>query len=111
MHIIYRVVSAVISGTTYRKGTVVVCGIEDDTPIFGNIDEIIVTPHLECFFVLSVFITNAFQHHYHAYEVVPTNSILICNHGQLVDYHPLIFTKAVGRDHSLLISTKYHIFS
>ena len=108
---LYRVVSAVISGTTYRKGTVVICGIEDDTPMFGSIAEIIVTHHQECFFVISVLITIAFQHHYHAYEVLPTDSIVVCHHGQFVDYHPLVCKKAVGRSHSLFISTKYHLFS
>ena len=81
--------SVVISGTTYRKGTVVVCGIEDDTPMFGSIAEIIVTTHQERFFVISILITNAFEHHYHAYEVLQTDSIVVCHHGQFIDYHPL----------------------
>ena len=54
MHaVLYRVLSAVINGATYRKEIVVVCGSENDTPMFGSIAEIIVTPHQECFFVLS----------------------------------------------------------
>ncbi len=72
--LLYRLLSAVINGTVYRKGTVVICGIEGDTPIFGMITEVIVTPHQECFFVISPLITVAFQHHYYAYEVVPTDS-------------------------------------
>lgn len=108
--LILRVLSAVISGTTYRKETVVVCGIEDDTPMFGRIMELIVTPLQECLFVICPLLTIAFQHHYHAYEVVPTNSTVVYRHRQLFDYHPLVCTKAVGRSRSLFVSIKYHIF-
>ena len=100
-----------ISGTTYRKGTVVVCGVEDDIPMFGSIVDIIVTPIQECFFVLSAFTTSAFQHHYHAYEVCPTDSNFVCHFRQLFDYHPVVCTKIVGRGQSLFISMKYHLFS
>ena len=103
--------SAVINGTTYRKGTVVICGMEGDIPKFGRIDEIVVTPHLECFFVLSTFITIAFEYHYHAYEVFDTRSTSVYHHTRLFDYHPLVCTKVIGRDHSVFISMKYHLFS
>ena len=106
-----RVVSAVINGTTYRKGTVVVCGIEDDIPVFGRIMELIVTPHQECLFVICPLLTLAFQHHYHAYKVVLTDSSVVYDHVQLFDYHPLVCTQAVGRTRSLFVSTKYHLFS
>lgn len=82
-NLVYRVLSAVINGVTYRKGTVVICGIEDDTPLFGRIAEVIVTPHQECFFVVSALLTVAFQHHYNAYEVVPTDSTVVYHHRQL----------------------------
>ncbi len=88
-----------------------ICGIEDDTPIFGMITEVSVTPHQECFFVISPLITVAFQHHYHAYEVVPTDSYVVCRHGHLFDYHPHVFTRAVPRSRSLFVCTKYHLFS
>ena len=104
-----RVRSVVINGTIYRKETVVVCGIEDDTPMFGEIMELIVTPHQECLFVICPLLTIAFHHHYHAYEVAPTDSIVVYHHEQLFDYHPLVCTKPVGRSHSLFVSTKYHL--
>ena len=59
--------SAVINGVKYQRGTVVICEIEEDTPMFGRISEIIVTPQYQCIFVVTAFITIAFQHHYHAY--------------------------------------------
>ena len=110
MHaVLYRVLSAVINGATYRKEIVVVCGFENDTPMFGSIAEIIVTPHQECFFVLSPLITIAFRYHYHAFEVVPTDTIVVYNYKQLFDFHPLVYT--VGIDHSIFVSMKYHLFS
>ena len=74
------VLSAVINGVTYRKGTVVICAIEDDTPLFGRVAKVIVTPHQECFFVVSPLLAVVFQHHYHVYEVVPTDSIVVYYH-------------------------------
>lgn len=72
-----------------------VCGIEDDIPMFGRIMELIVTPHQECLFVICPPPTITFQLHYHAYEVVLTDSSVVYNHAQLFDYHPLVCTKAV----------------
>ena len=104
----YRVWSAIINSTVYRKETVVVCGIEEDTPMFGTVSEVIVTTHQECFFAISPLITIAFQHHFHASKVVPTDSTVVYCHRQLFDYHPLVCTKAIARRSSLFISMKYH---
>ena len=70
-----------------------ICGMEDDTPMFGKITELIVTPHQECIFVVTALMTIAFQHYYHAYEVLPANTTVV-RHRQLFDYHPLVSTKA-----------------
>lgn len=102
--------SAVLNGITYRQGTVVICGMEDEVPMFGRITEIIVTPLQECMFVVTALMTIAFQHHYHAYEALPANTTVV-HHRQLFDYYPLVSTKVVGRGQSLFISTKYHLFS
>ena len=110
MYVFIRVLSAVIKGTTYRKGTVVVCGIEDDAPLFGSITELIVTPHQECLFVISPLLKLAYQYHYHAYEVVPTSLTVVYHHGQLFDYHTLVCTRVVGRS-CLFVCTKYNLFS
>lgn len=102
--------STIINGATYQRGTVVTCDIEDDTPMFGQIIEIIVTPQNPCILVVTPLITIAFRHHFHAYEVLTTDSTAIYHHGQLFDYHPLVCTKPVGNSF-LLVSTKYHLFS
>lgn len=68
----FRVSSTIVNGTTYVKGEVVVCGVEQDTPMFGRINEFLVTPNLECLFVISPLLTVCFRHHFHAYEVVST---------------------------------------
>ena len=44
--------STIINGATYRRGTVVTCDVEDDTPMFGQIIEIIVTPQHPCILVV-----------------------------------------------------------
>jgi len=88
----------------------VVCGIEDDTTMFGRIMELIVTPHQECLFVVCPLLTITFQRHYHAYEAVLTDSSVIYNHAQLFDYHPLVGTKAVGRTQSVCVHQVSCIF-
>ena len=65
--------SAVINGATYRRGTAVICGMDDDVTMFGRINEIVVTPSQECIFVVTAVITIGFQYH-HAYEVLAANT-------------------------------------
>lgn len=90
--ILTRVLSATIDGTKYCRGTTVVCGCEEDIPMFG---ELIVTTHQECWFIISPLQTLCFHHHYHAYEVAPSSSLVVYRHRQLFDHHPLVCTKAV----------------
>ena len=78
--LIVRVLSAVINGTSYRKANVVMCGMEVDTPMFGRILELIVTTCQECLFATCPLHTIAFQYHYHAYEAVPMDWIVVYRH-------------------------------
>ncbi len=100
-----------MNGATYRKGAVVVCGFEDDTPMFGSVSEIIMTDHIqgEFLLVISPLITVAYQHHYHAYEVLATNSTVFLPPQKLLDYHPLVCTQI--ESNLLLVSVKYNLFS
>ena len=57
-----------------KRGTLyILCGMEDDTPMFGRIVELIMTTCQECLFITCPLHMIAFQFHYHAYE--------LCSHG------------------------------
>ena len=47
---------ATISGTSYKRGVVLVCGHEDEE-LFGKVMDLIVTPAQECLFVLTLLDT------------------------------------------------------
>ena len=89
---------------------VLVCDIEDDQPVFGKIDDLIVTPSQECLFVLRPLITSRSQH-FHSYEVSasPQNSFFVYRHHNFVDYHPLHLSRQFGPTGKLSICLKYHV--
>ena len=103
-----RVKSAKIHGTSYHKNVVVVCGMaEDDSPMFGSIQDIVVVCH-ECFFVICPLVVVCYHHHYHAYEVKQDNSCVVFKYEQLLNYHPLVCTN--GQSGQVMVSPKYHLF-
>ena len=75
-----RVKTSTVNGTTYPKKAVVVCGFADYQPVFGVIEEIIVTPIQECLFVLRPLVTHL-NRHFHCFEVEETSShSFVCRH-------------------------------
>ena len=86
---LYRVRSAEISGTTYKRKTVVVYEYVDDMPVFGEIVEIFVSPINECLFVLKLLTSLCFCAHLHSYEVGLTNTIIIARQHEFLDHYPL----------------------
>ena len=106
----YRIRSATINGTTYPKKAVVVCAIEDNLPVFGKIEDLIVTPSHECLFVLSILTTYS-NRHFHCFEVIGTSSpeLFVCRHRDLVDYHPLHICQQYGPNGNLSICLKYNV--
>lgn len=106
----YRVLSATICGTTYKKEAVLVYAIEDDQPVFGKIEDLIVTPSQECFFVLSP-LTALPSRHFHSFEVTATSqgSKFVCKHCSIVDHYPLHLSRQFGPNGKLTICLKYHV--
>lgn len=107
----FRAKSCVIGGTKYTRDSIVVCTVQDDLPMFGKIIEFIITPHQDCYFILYPLITQTYNHHFHAYEVVIMDEPIVLSSKKLFDYHPLVCTKPVGyKGQSLFVSLKYHLF-
>ena len=108
--LINRVLSATINNTTYKKEAVVVYAIEDDQPVFGKIEDLIVTPSQECFFIVSPLIASP-SYHFHSFEVtcMSQNSKFVFRHDSLVDHYPLHLSRQFGRNGKLAICLKYHV--
>ena len=97
------------NGIRYKTGGFVV--IENSLmPLFGKITDIIVINTEECFFIVSVFITETFISHYHAYEVLPCNPAVydIVRPNDLIDYHVYHAYKVLPYNMTL-IPLKYHL--
>ena len=87
-----------ISGTTYRKGMIMVikgCTDEHD-PTFGKIHEVLVLAECEVKLIIEKWFTVGFSRHLHAYEARPCEPRELVSYDieQLPYYHPLHATKA-----------------
>ena len=101
-----RVRSAEISGTMYRRKTVVVYKYMDDMPVFVEIIEIFVTSIGECLFVLKVLATVCFCARIHSYEVGLTSEINVARQHEFLDHYPL---HVIRIDSRCFIRLKYNI--
>lgn len=85
------------------------CDVTEEEPTFGEIVDILQTEAEETLFILRKLCTIQFHVHYHAYEVMPTSSILILTQNEFCDHHPLHVCKSFGSSSYLFVSLKYHI--
>lgn len=102
----HRISWVEVDGITYKKGVVIVVGM-DLVPEFGIIDDIIVFNTDEIFFVLQNVSTISFEHHFHSYLVCPENDFCIIRHTQLYDHTPLSIYQLSD---SFYISLKYQLY-
>ena len=85
--------------------------VEDDYPVFGELQDIFVTRTSEVVFRVRLCQTTYFNHHHHAYIVNPTNSYRNVPISEL--YHP--FTHCIkqltnrNNYRERVIVLKYHI--
>ena len=104
----HRIPWVEISGTTYRRGSIVILS-SHLVPEFGIIIDILVIETDTYYFVCEVMETVQLVAHYHAYEVATNNtnkSITICKQSSLVD-HTVLGLYTVNS--SKFVSLKYHI--
>ena len=112
LFISFRVSYAEVFGTMYAKGDMLLCTIEDDTPVFGKIADILIKTTQECLFVLVPHLGTNYNCHYHSYEVqeVP-NEFLVCRQQDFADFHVLSISKSFQRSlsHVNFVCLKYHV--
>ena len=100
-------------GTRYSKGSIVFCTIEDDTPIFGKIADIVVLPLGDCLFSLVPYAGTYFYSHFNAYELHRMDQgHLLYSPKDLVDHRTLSISKSFSRSlsHKSFLCLKYHVF-
>ena len=101
---------AQINGTKYSQGSILICTVIDDEPVFGKIIDIIITENNTCLFVLNAYKVNTYNQHYNAYEVDLLDETVICENKDFADYHLLCINKSFNRTISSknFICLKYH---
>lgn len=98
-----------INGTRYAVGYIVYYD-DDESPVFAKICDIVILPNTTTsIFILSLFITQRFNEHYHAYEVSPTTNTVICHQNDLADYHPLSISRSYILTSPMFVRVKYNV--
>lgn len=101
--------SVTVSGTTYRPGGVLV---KDSalTPDFVEIvDILLIGADSLCVFMCKRFITDCYNHHFHAFEVAQSEEVVVVEQSSLFDFHVLSQYKLRTHPDVVFISMKYHI--
>lgn len=98
-----------LNGTTYKKDHVIVCGLTEEEPHFGQITDIFQTRTEETLFVMRILFVSHFNTHYHAYEVSLTANIKVYKYNKFIDHHPLHVSKSFNSNKSLFVVMKYHL--
>ena len=106
----FSVTWAEINGTLYKPGAFVVVQ-SDLMPQFGKIEDIVIIDTDNSFFVVSIYKTNVFNSHYHAYEVFSCKPsvYLLIRPNDLIDHHVLHLYNVLSHPHVSFIPLKYHI--
>ena len=85
---------------------VIVSWQEDDLPLFGKIESIVLIQE-KAFLIVSVYHTQGYDHHYHCYVIAREGTCSTCWLSDLVDYQPL--RAHSRRDGSLCVVVRYHV--
>ena len=95
-----------IKGTTYKKKSIVVIEM-NLLPVSGVIEDIIVLD-TDYYFVCSVYKTNFYFDHFHAFEVCEQSPLIyhVCKQTELYDYTPL---SAYKINSNTYIALKYQL--
>lgn len=100
-------------GTRYCIGSVVFCAIDDHTPLFGKIKDILVLPSQNCLFTLVPYEGTYFCSHFNAYELHCMDfNYLLYSQEDLIDHRTLSISKSFSRllSHKRYLCLKYHVF-
>ncbi len=101
-----------VVGTRYQSPAIVVVCFQSDVPVFGQIQEIVGIADKFCL-VLKLMKAVVFNSHFHAYEIVPTSVLHVCEVTSLADYHPLWLYQSFNQRlcETYFVPLKYYVLS
>ena len=100
----FRTSWSIVFGTKYCKGHVIVAGIRHATPIFGEINEVLVLDGSEVLLQYAPLRVIQFTTHLNAYEVERGNGMSFIKQSDLEDFHPLGLCRGFGCN-----STRFYV--
>ena len=92
-------------GTIYKIGMVLIVGKIDSFPLFGRIGAILVSDSSDIIFVVNLFVTQYFNRHYHAFQLLDGDAWHAVCHANLDYPFPLCARESTSA--GTLISVKY----
>lgn len=95
---------SIVFGTKYCKGHVIVAGIRHATPIFGEINKVLVLDGSEVLLQYAPLRVIQFTTHLNAYEVERGNGMSFIKQSDLEDFHPLGLCRGFGCN-----STRFYV--
>ena len=91
----------------FRPKKIVVTAIENESPVFCEIQKIIKDLNKQVFFIVQQ-VESEFNHHFHCYAIKSINPNIFCIPlTSLIDYHCMTTHRLSSK---LVISTKYGFF-
>ena len=85
-----------VFGTKYCKGYVIIAGIRHATPIFGEIDKVLVLDGREVLLKYTALRVIEYECHMNAYKVERGNETSVIKQTDLEDFHPVGMCKGHG---------------
>ena len=101
-----------MNGQVYKQPCTLIIGVDDDYPVFGEVNSILVTSTTDIAFQVTVYETVDYVHHFHAYLVRNTAEKKVVSLHSLVDHIPLHImpiTFSVDSFTKHVVVLKYHI--
>ncbi|KAE8747719.1 hypothetical protein FOCC_FOCC005542 [Frankliniella occidentalis] len=95
-----------VSGAKYGIGTVLLHSLNNDKPVFAQLDKIIIRPGNEAFFLLKKLTVVRFDSHFYAYQISHSNEWLFVNVNQLLSH---ISTEIRHRNNKMFVPFRFNV--
>ena len=108
-----RVQWASVNSLRYKPGTIVALRVQDDFPMFSEVQEISLYNTDKVMLIAEEFSTSHLEHHYRSYKISKTNPtvVTITEQFHLLDRKPLTLHHScdIGSLHETSILSHYYI--
>ncbi|KAM4531403.1 uncharacterized protein PAE49_023617 [Odontesthes bonariensis] len=99
-----------VDGVEYKGGLVVCSSMEEDMPVFCQIDDVLLVED-DVYFLTKKLFTEMFVEHHHAFKVLPTEERCVMKMTELKCHQPFDIQSSYGKaDESLYIIPSFIMF-